>query len=308
MITHVKGIRVGHFTDSEGVTGCTVVLCPPGTVGSGEVRGGAPATRETDLLRPGMLVKEVDAVLLTGGSAFGLAAADGVVRFLEERGTGFDVGVARVPIVPAAALFDLSVGDSRARPGPEQGYAACLAATEEVALGSVGAGTGATVAKLHGLEGAVKSGLGSASARLEDDVVVGVLVAVNAVGEVVDERGEVLAGARVSEGQHSAPSSDDPQLPFGTTTTIGVVATNARLSRERAHFLAQAAHEGLDRALRPAHTMWDGDTVFSLATGETDASQPELEEKAVVTMAEAIRTAVRRATSLAGIPAIGDLS
>jgi L-aminopeptidase/D-esterase-like protein len=306
VITAVPGIRVGHFTDRDGLTGCTVVLCPPGTVGSGEVRGGAPATRETDLLRPGMLVKEVHAVLLTGGSAFGLAAADGVLRFLEEQGIGFDAQVARVPIVPTAALFDLAVGDPRARPGPDQGYAACLAAGPDPPEGTVGAGTGATVAKLNGPQGAVKAGVGSASQR-QDDAIVAVLVAVNAVGEVLDERGEVLAGSRVAPGPPGPPSAD-PTLPFGTNTTIGVVATNTRLSKERAHFLAQAAHEGLDRALRPAHTMWDGDTVFSLATGETDAPQQELEEMAVETMAQAIRNAVRRAGSVPGVPSIGDLS
>jgi L-aminopeptidase/D-esterase-like protein len=305
MITDIGGITVGHFTDLDGLTGCTVVLCPPGTVGSGEVRGGAPATRETDLLRPGMLVKEIHAVLLTGGSAFGLAAAEGVVRFLEERGVGFDAQVARVPIVPAAALFDLGVGDPGARPGPEQGYAACAAASREVEQGNVGAGTGATVAKLHGPEGAIKAGIGTASNRLAETTV-GALVAVNAVGEVLDERGEVLAGARTAG--VDAGGSADPKLPFGTNTTIGVVATDAKLSKERAHFLAQAAHEGMDRALRPAHTMWDGDTVFSLATGETDAPQQELEEMAVETMAEAIRAAVRHARSVPGVPSIGESS
>jgi L-aminopeptidase/D-esterase-like protein len=304
VITQVGGIRVGHATDLEGLTGCTVVLCPPGTVGSGEVRGGAPATRETDLLRPGMMVEEVNAVLLTGGSAFGLAAADGVMRFLEERGIGFETPVGPVPIVPAASLFDLGVGDPRARPGPEQGYAACAAAASgDVEEGNVGAGTGATVAKLHGPELAVKSGIGSASVR-DGGAQVGALVALNAVGEVLDEAGEVLAAPRPGKA-----GQEEPQLPFGGTTTIAVVATNAHLSRERAHFLAMAAHEGMDVALRPAHTMWDGDTVFSLATGEAAApGQQELEEMAVHTMAEAIRRAVRRASSLAGIPSIGDLS
>jgi L-aminopeptidase/D-esterase-like protein len=253
-----------------------------------------------------MLVKEVHAVLLTGGSAFGLAAADGVLRFLEERGVGFDAQVAKVPIVPAAALFDLGIGDPRARPGPEEGYAACESASQDVSQGNVGAGTGATVAKIHGAEGAVKAGIGTASNRL-GDTTIGALVAVNAVGEVLDERGEVLAGARTS-GFAPADGSSDPKLPFGTNTTIGVVATDAKLSKERAHFLAQATHEGLDRALRPAHTMWDGDTVFSLATGETDAPQQELEEMAVETMGEAIRAAVRHAGSVPGVPSIGETS
>jgi L-aminopeptidase/D-esterase-like protein len=304
VITAVSGIRVGQFTDPAGLTGCTVVLCPPGTVGSGEVRGGAPGTRETDLLRPGMLVQEVNAILLTGGSAFGLAAADGVVRFLEERGVGFETPAAKVPIVPAAVLYDLGVGDPKARPGPDDAYAACEGATDAVEEGNVGAGTGATVAKLHGPERAVKGGLGTASLS-EGDLVVGAIVAVNAVGEILDEQGEVLAGARPGEDE---PASDEPRLPFGTNTTIAVVATNGRLSRERAHLLALAAHEGLDRAIRPAHTMWDGDTVFSLATGETDAPQPDLEEMTVNVMAESIRRAVRAARSIPGVPAIGDLS
>ncbi len=289
-ITAVPGIRVGHFTDRVGLTGCTVVLCPEGTVGSGEVRGGAPATRETDLLRPGMLVEHLNAVLLTGGSAFGLSAAHGVMRYLEERGVGFDAGVARVPIVPAAALFDLYFGDSDARPGPSEGYAACDAAAgsvpaaEEVAEGSVGAGTGATVAKLHGLHRAVKGGIGTASAE-RDGVIVGALFAVNAVGEIVDDDARTLAGA--------LPGEDAPTPPPFGNTTIGVVATNAKLSKERAHLLAQASHEGLSRAIRPSHTIYDGDTVFALATGEIEAPQDLLETLAVQVVAEAIRRGVR---------------
>jgi L-aminopeptidase/D-esterase-like protein len=279
VITRVDGIRVGHWTDPVGMTGCTVVLAPPGTVGSGEVRGGAPGTRETDLLRPGMLVREVHAILLTGGSAFGLAAADGVVRWLEERGTGFDAGVARVPIVPAAVLFDLGVGDPGARPGPQAGRAACEAASGEVPEGRVGAGTGATV----GADRA-PGGVGTASLA-GDGVMVGALAAVNAFGAVVDEQGEPLAG-RIPEPEAAAPWP-------GTSTTIAVVATDARLSRERAHLLATAAHDGLARAVRPAHTMWDGDTVFTLATGRTDAPQPTVERMAEEALAEAIRRAVR---------------
>ena len=285
-VTAVPGIRVGHFTDHAGSTGCTVVLCPEGTVGSGEVRGGAPATRETDLLRPGMLIDHVHAVLLTGGSAFGLGAAGGVMRYLEDRGVGFETGVARVPIVPAAALFDLAVGDAQARPGPSEGYAACDAASEDVEEGSVGAGTGATVAKIHGPHRAAKGGIGNTSLE-RDGVIVGALFAVNALGEVVDDVGETIAGARAGEGD------DEPVvLPFGNTT-IGVVATNAKLSKERAHLLAQAAHEGLSRAIRPSHTIYDGDTVFVLATGEIEAPQALLEELAVQAVADAIRRGVR---------------
>jgi L-aminopeptidase/D-esterase-like protein len=303
VITAVPGIRVGHVSDLEGATGCTVILTPPGTLGSGEVRGGAPGTRETDLLRPGMLVEEVNAVLLTGGSAFGLAAATGVMRFLEEQGIGFDAGVARVPIVPSAALFDLSVGSAAARPGSDDGYTACAAASNgAVEEGSVGAGTGATVGKEHGPDRAVKGGIGSASVE-RDGLIVAALMANNAVGEVVDEKGNVLAGALPGPVAPEGPQGASGQglLP-GTNTVIGVVATNARLSKERAQLLAIAAHEGTSAAIRPAHTMWDGDTVFSLATGEIDAPQPIVEELAVEVVAEAIRRSVRLATSVARIP------
>jgi len=226
MITDVAGIRVGHVTDPVGLTGCTVVLTPPGTIGSGEVRGGAPGTRETDLLRPGMLVEEVHAVLLTGGSAFGLAAADGVMRFLDEHGIGFDAGVARVPIVPSAVLFDLAIGDPSARPGPQDGYAACLSASEKPEEGSVGAGTGATVAKLRGPDRAVKGGIGTSSATVEG-LKVGAMFAVNALGEVLDGGGRVLAAAR--PGPEGGPQEGEGLSLWpgaGRNTSIGVVATN----------------------------------------------------------------------------------
>ena len=266
------------------------MLPPAGTIGSVDVRGGAPGTRETDLLRPGMLVEEVHAVLLTGGSAFGLAAADGVVRWLEERGVGFDAGVARVPIVPAAVLFDLEVGDASARPTVDAGYAACQAASDQVEEGAVGAGTGATVAKLFGQERAVAGGIGSAAIE-EQGVTVGAIAAVNAFGEIVDDDGEIIAGA--------APGDDaeEAQPPWpARNTTIAVVATDARLDKERAHLLAVAAHRGLARAVKPAHTMWDGDTVFTLATGMVDAAQPLLERMAEEALARAIRRGVRRDT------------
>ena len=272
-------------------------------MGSGEVRGGAPASRETDLLRPGTMVQEVHAVLLAGGSAFGLSAADGVMRWLEERGVGFDAVVARVPIVPAAALFDLGVGDPAARPGPDQGYAACAAATDDVAEGSVGVGTGATVAKVHGPSRAVKGGLGTASAR-EQGVTVGALAAVNAFGEIVGEDDEVIAGARPAP-----PGREELETPGGdwalpgTSTTLAVVATDATLSKDRAHLLARAAHDGIARAVRPAHTMVDGDIIFTLATGRTEAPQALLEGMAEAVLAEAIRRAVRLAEGFPGIPA-----
>ena len=294
--TAIPGVRVGHHTDLEGITGCTVVLCPEGTVGSGEVRGGAPGTRETDLLRPGMLVEHVDAVLLTGGSAFGLAAADGVVRWLEERGRGFDAGAARVPIVPAAVLFDLGVGSPDARPGPAEGYAACEAAADAVEEGSVGAGTGATVGKLRGPAGAVKGGIGAASGSA-DGVTVGALAAVNPLGNVVDDDGTLIAGV-----EDEAPG----EVPPWGNTILAVVATDARLTRERAHLLAVACHDALARAVRPAHTMWDGDTIFTLATGAVDAPQPLLERLAVDVLVQAIRRAVRVSGGLGGVaPAVG---
>jgi L-aminopeptidase/D-esterase-like protein len=288
----IEGLLAGHWTDPEARTGCTVVLCPPGTIGSGEVRGGAPGTRETDLLRPGMLVHHVDAVLLTGGSAFGLAAAGGVVRWLEERGRGFDTGVARVPIVPAAVLFDLAVGASSLRPGPDQGYAACEAASEDLAEGPVGAGTGATVAKLHGIDRARRGGVGVAS-ESDRGVTVAAVAAVNAYGEIVDEDGTVLAGALPGgEEEEEVP-------PWPTNTTLAVVVTDAILSRERAHLLAVAAHDGLARAVRPTHTMWDGDTVFTLATGgsgNAEVPQPHLERMAE----DVVATAIRRAAPVEG--------
>jgi L-aminopeptidase/D-esterase-like protein len=297
MITRVAGIRVGHHTDLEGITGCTVVLCPPGTVASVDVKGGAPGTRETDAIRPGTLVNEVHGVLLTGGSAFGLAAADGIDRWLEERGIGFDLGVARVPIVPAAVLFDLAVGDAGARPDGAAGYAACEAATDgTVEEGSVGAGTGATFAKLPDPTAGWKGGVGTATVE-EGGLVVSALVAVNALGTVVEDDGTPLA-------ENRNPDAEPNAWP-GANTTLGVVATNAVLSKERAQLLAQVGSEGVSLAVSPAHTMWDGDTVFALATGEVEAAQATLEPMASRAVAEAIRRAVRSAVTLGGVPAIG---
>ena len=298
MITTVPGVRVGHWTDPVGLTGCTVVLPPPGTIASGEVRGGAPGTRETDLLRPGTLVEEAHAILLTGGSAFGLAAADGVMRCLEARGVGFETPAGRVPIVPAAVLFDLTCGSATARPDADAGRRACEAARDgPLAEGNVGAGTGATVAKMGGPEGALKGGLGSSS-EIEDDLIVGALAAVNAFGEIVGDGGEVIAGTRT-------PGDAGP--PAAGNTTLVVVATNARLSKERANLLARAAHEGIARAVRPSHTMWDGDTAFALATGEVDADQRRVESLAERVVADAIRRGVLAAVSVPDFPAVRDV-
>lgn len=319
-ITDVPGLRVGHYTDLDAATGCTVVLCESGAVGGVDVRGSAPGTRETDLLRPTAVVQQVHGVLLTGGSAFGLDAATGVVRYLEERGVGYDARGVRVPIVPAAVLFDLGIGSARIRPNADAGYRACLAATDgSVAQGSVGAGTGATVGKLLGREGATKGGIGTASLALPGDVVVAAIVAVNALGDVVDpESGRVVAGARGPDGfvgtarailgGWAGPSPRD--VPPGTNTTIGVVATNARLTKDAANKVAQMAHDGLALAVRPSHTMHDGDTLFALATGTSSApfDVSVVGAAAAEVVARAILRAVAKATSLAGIPAVRDLT
>lgn len=274
-ITEVAGIEVGHDTDPRRPTGCSVVLARGGAVGGVDVRGAAPGTRETDLLAPGNLVSTVHAVLLSGGSAFGLDAASGVMRWLDERQIGLDVGVARVPIVPGAVLFDLAVGDARIRPDAEAGYRACAAASRaRPAEGNVGTGAGATVGKMFGMAHAMKGGIGTASVTL-DGVTVGALIACNALGDVLDpDSGRLLAGARTAGGEalrdtRRALLRGEPPLPIlaGTNTTIGVIATDAPLSKAQAQRLALVGHDGLARAINPVHTPSDGDTLFALATG-----------------------------------------
>lgn len=313
-LTDIRGLRVGHAQDFDALTGCTVVLCPANTVGGVDQRGGAPGTRETDLLRPLHWVQHVNAVLLTGGSAFGLAAADGVMRFLEERGIGFETRAARVPIVPGAVLFDLDVGRADRRPDAAMGYIACEAATDgPVVQGCVGAGTGATVGKLLGMTCATKSGFGSASLSLPNGVVVAALMAVNTLGDVVDERGQIMAGVRPTPDSRQFIGTLNalqyaPPTPPATNTVIGVVATNARLTKEEANKLAQMAHDGLAQAVRPAHTLFDGDTVFALATGEVPSDVGLVGAFAAEVSAAAIRNAIRAATSLGGLPAARDLT
>lgn len=319
-ITDVSGVKVGHFTDSRRPTGCTVILCEEGAVGGVDVRGSAPGTRETDLLNPINTVQQVHAILLSGGSAFGLDAATGVVRRLEEMGVGYDVRVARVPIVPAAILFDLGVGDAKIRPDADAGYKACKAATvSPPAEGNVGAGAGATVGKLFGLERAMKGGIGTASIRVPSGPVVGAIVAVNAVGDVMDPKtGSVIAGARTADGKklQGAMASilrGDPLPPAlgGANTTIGVVATDATLDKAQASKIAQMAHDGLARAIAPAHTMVDGDTIFALATGKASSSKPPnltlIGALAAEAMSQAIVRAVRAARGIAGFPSINEL-
>lgn len=274
-ITDVAGIEVGHFTDPRRPTGCSVVIAREGAVAGVDVRGAAPGTRETDLLAPGNLVEQVHAIMLAGGSAWGLEAATGAVRWLEEHGVGLDVGVGRLPLVPAAVLFDLHVGDMKVRPDAAAGYAACAAATcEPPAEGNVGAGAGAVVGKMFGLQHAMKGGVGTASVTVAG-VTVGALIVCNAVGDVVDpDTGRPLAGARAADGltlrdtRHALLRGEPPHpLLAGSNTTIGVIATDARLTKVQAQRLAVAGHDGLARSINPVHTMSDGDTLFTLATG-----------------------------------------
>lgn len=317
MLTAIPGIRVGHSTDERGCTGCTVILCPEGTVGGIDIRGSAAGTRELDALSPMHLVPHIHAVLLAGGSAFGLDAAGGVMKYLEERGIGFDVQVTRIPIVPAAILFDLRLGDPFARPDAAAAYAACATATAgPFAQGSVGAGTGATVGKLFGIARAMKSGLGSAARELPGGAHVAALVAVNAFGDVRDPAtGAVLAGAR--EAPESLRLADSTAairqgvLPRGykpENTTLAVVATDARLSKVQVTKMAQMAHHGLVRTVTPVHTTFDGDLVIGLATGEVAADVDALGLVAADVVAEAILRAVRTATSLGGLPAWKELN
>ncbi|NLF00517.1 MAG: P1 family peptidase [Anaerolineales bacterium] len=315
-ITAVPSIQVGHATDLVGLTGCTVVRCDRGAVGGIDQRGGSPGTRETDLLRPMHQVQQVHAILLAGGSAFGLAAADGVMRYLEEQGVGFETGVARVPIVPAAILFDLGLGDAAARPTAEMGYAACQAASDgAVAEGNVGAGTGATAGKMLGLAQAMKSGLGTAAVCLSNGLVVGALVAANPLGDIVNPHtGAILAGTRMpgttepadtlallGRWTGAAPAAD------GRNTVIGVVATNGLLNKEQTNKVAQMAQDGVARAVRPAHTMFDGDTIFALATGEVEADATVVGAYAAEVMAEALMRAALTAEGAGGLPAHCDL-
>ncbi len=326
-ITDVPGLRVGHAQDSQALTGCTVVLCEGGAVGGVDQRGGAPGTRETDLLRSMHLVQKVHAVLLSGGSAFGLDAASGVMRYLEDRGVGFDMHVAHVPIVPAAILFDLSLGRADVRPDAAMGFQACLnATTNPPDEGNVGAGTGATVGKMLGMGQAMKSGIGCASQEIGPGIVVGAIVAVNASGDVIDpQNGSIIAGLRsthlgpvkLGSGEYFADSLQVMKSLAGRTglrlasrsnTVIGVVATNARLSKEQANKVAQMAQDGLARTIRPAHTMLDGDTIFALSTGRRIADVSLVGAYAAEAFAQAILRAVRSARPAAGLPAASDLN
>jgi len=326
-ITDIPGLSVGHAQDEQALTGCTVVLCEGGAIGGVDQRGGAPGTRETDAMHPMHLVNEVHAVVLAGGSAFGLDAASGAVRYLEERGVGFDVRVARVPIVPAAILFDLGIGDSDVRPDAEMGYQACLnASTDPPAEGNVGAGTGATVGKILGPAGVMKSGIGTASLEIGNGVIVGAIVAVNVFGDVIDPKtGQIVAGARVvqkgpikvGKGPYFADTLSVMESLIGRTmlgfasrenTAIGIVATNAKLNKEQINKVAQMAQDGLARTVRPAHTMLDGDTIFALAIGSKKADVNIVGAFGAEVFAQAVMNAVWKAESAAGLPSAAEVA
>jgi L-aminopeptidase/D-esterase-like protein len=323
----IPGIRIGQAQDLQALTGCTVILTENGAVGGVDQRGGAPGTRETDALRPMHLVEKVHAIVLAGGSAFGLDAASGVMRYLEEHGIGVNTGKVRVPVVPAAILYDLAIGDPKIRPDAAMGYQACLnASAQPPEEGNWGAGTGATVGKILGTTCAVKSGIGIASLEVGNGIVVGAVVAVNSFGDVLDpSTGKIIAGTRpLKKGPvhlgGEGPFVDTLELMKTATgrtifhlaslsnTVIGVVATNARLDKDGANKMAQMAQDGLARAIRPAHTMFDGDTIFALATGNQKIDVNIAGAYAAEVFSQAVVRAVRAATGAGGLPAARDLS
>jgi L-aminopeptidase/D-esterase-like protein len=322
-ITDVSGILVGQVTDEKALTGCTVILCENGAIGGVDQRGGAPGTRETDLLRPMHLVEKIHAIVLTGGSAFGLDAASGVMRYLEEKNIGFDTGVARVPIVASAVIFDLDIGRSEIRPDASMGYLACQKSdASRPEEGNKGAGTGATVGKVLGINQAMKSGIGTASLISGSGIIVGAIMVANAFGDVIDpENGQIIAGARqFASGEQNKTSKDkfvgtlnvlqamkdESPMRFSRpqNTVVGVVVTNAQLSKEQANFVAQMAQDGIARAIRPAHSLFDGDTIFTLATGEKPANVNVVGALAAQVVSNAIIRAVFSAKPAGGLPSV----
>lgn len=313
--TDIEGIKVGHEQCLTGATGCTVIICEEGATGGVDVRGGAPGTRETDLLNPVNLVEKVHGVYLGGGSAFGLDAASGVMEYLEERKIGFDVGVTSVPIVVGAVLFDLTVGDHRIRPDKKMGYKACENATKLQFLeGTVGAGTGATVGKFLGPQYAMKGGLGSFCLQI-GELKVGALVAVNCLGDVIDPKtGEILAGA-LNKDKNGFADTESLMIEgyaskknlFSGNTTIGVIATNGKMTKSQANKIASMAHNGYARTMRPAHTMVDGDTIFTLGTGIVEADMNVIGLLAARVMEEAVVRAIKKATTLEGYKTYNDM-
>lgn len=313
--TDIEGIKVGNAQDFDGGTGCTIIICEEGATAGVDVRGGSPGTRETDLLDPQNLVDKAHAVVLSGGSAFGLDAASGVMKYLEERDIGFDVQVTKVPIVLGAVLFDLTVGDYKVRPNLEMGYQACLNATDrECPNGNIGAGTGATVGKFLGPERAMKGGLGSYTVQV-GDLKVGAIVAVNALGDIIDpETGEILAGLLDEKGEKLIGTENEmlkvyneKKNLFSGNTTIGLVVTNGKLTKAEANKLASMAHNGYGRAMRPAHSIFDGDTIFTMATGKVEADINVIGFLSARVMERAIVNAIKSADSAFGIKSYKDL-
>jgi L-aminopeptidase/D-esterase-like protein len=326
-ITDIEGIFIGHETDEKALTGCTVIFCKEGVIGGVDQRGGAPGTRETDLLRPMHMVEKVHAILLAGGSAYGLSAAAGVMKYLEENEIGFNAGVARVPIVPAAILFDLGIGDSSIRPDEEMGYqAAKNASSEPPAEGNVGAGTGCTVGKILGPGQAMKSGIGTASLEIGGGVIVGAIVAVNAFGDIIDPHTQkIIAGARAKqvgpfklgteayfantlEVMRTLAGRTIISFASRTNTVIGVIATNAKLDKNQTNKIAQMAHNGLARTIRPTHTMFDGDTIFALSTGKKKVDVNIVGAFAAEVMEQAVLRAVKSAKSAGGLPSANEVN
>jgi L-aminopeptidase/D-esterase-like protein len=309
MPTAVEGFKVGHYTDLDSLTGCTVVLCPAKTKASCEVRGSSPGSRELALLAPEKKMDEIHAILLTGGSAFGLAAADGVMKWLEEHSIGYQTPWARVPLVPAAVLFDLNVGRSDIRPDADAGYQACQNASgAELSEGNVGAGAGATVGKWKGLEYCMKGGIGSASTTM-GDLVIGCVVVVNAVGDIIDKSGKIIAGARSKEGRFFGEADEHKIFARGnvleqSNTTLAIVATNAEFDKTKLFRISQRMHDGFARAVNPVHTSYDGDVSFALSCGSVRADLDFVSEVAASIVAESIRRAVRAARSIHGIPGL----
>ncbi len=314
-ITDIEGIKIGHAQDLDAATGCTVVIGEAGVTAGVDVRGGAPGTRETDLLDPVNLVEQIHAVVMAGGSSFGLDSASGVMQYLEEKGVGLDVFVTKVPIVCGAVLFDLTIGDHRVRPDKEMGYQACLNADDtECEEGSVGAGTGATVGKILGMERCMKSGLGTYCIQT-GDLKIGAIVAVNCLGDVIDPKtGEILAGV-LDENKERFLNSEEimikefsgRKIEFSGNTTIGVIVTNAKLTKSEANKVASMAHNGYGRTMRPAHTMFDGDTIFAVATGRVDTDVSVAGLLAARIMEQAVVRAVKRATPLCGLKCHSEL-
>ena len=322
-ITEVPGIQVGHASDFKALTGCTVILCEEGATGAVDLRGTAAGTRQIDPLTHPHLVDKIQAVLLTGGSAFGLDAAGGVMTYLEEKGKGFDVVKTKIPHVPTAVIFDFGIGDFRVRPDQQMGYQACLDASREVGEGSVGVGTGATVGKLFGTERAMKGGVGTSSVHGPDGVIVGALVVVNAFGDVLDPLShQILAGARTSKESFKFANSSKwmkrgatpkklgriaPSDSDGFNTTLGVIATNARLSKKEAHQVAQIAHAGLAKVISPLHTTFDGDLIFALSYGRERADVNTIGLLGEATLIESVKRAITEAEGFGILPAHRDI-